>query len=148
MFGDDAETFLALVDFQSANLEEIVKKASVSSIEYAIRIAAQANTDKGADIPLYYYNFDAEIPGWDIPGTLHSVDLWFFFETFAKCWRPYVGKHYDLTRQMCNYWVNFIRSEIRTDRILQERSCRGGSSIRPKRRTFNIVNMRHPYRSM
>ncbi|MGO4370756.1 carboxylesterase family protein, partial [Paenibacillus sp. MCAF20] len=42
--------------------------------------------------------------------TFHSVDLWFFFETLAKCWRPFVGKHYDLARQMCNYWVNFIRS--------------------------------------
>jgi para-nitrobenzyl esterase len=28
----------------------------------------------------------------------------------AKCWRPFVGKHYDLARQMCNYWANFIRS--------------------------------------
>jgi para-nitrobenzyl esterase len=37
------------------------------------------------------------------------VDLWFFFETLAKCWRPFVGRHYDLSRQMCNYWVNFIR---------------------------------------
>lgn len=61
-------------------------------------------------MPLYYYNFDAEIPGWDNPGTFHSVDLWFFFETLAKCWRPFVGKHYDLARQMCNYWANFISS--------------------------------------
>ena len=87
-----------------------MKKASVSGIEYAIRIAGRANADTGADLPLYYYNFDAEIPGWDNPGTFHSVDLWFFFETLAKCWRPFVGKHYDLARQMCNYWANFIRS--------------------------------------
>ena len=40
----------------------------------------------------------------------HSVDLWFFFETLAKCWRPFVGKHYDLARQMCNYWANFIKN--------------------------------------
>ena len=53
--------------------------------------------------------FDAEIPGWDNPGTFHSVDLWFWFETLAKCWRPFVGKHYDLARQMCNYLGNFIR---------------------------------------
>ena len=38
------------------------------------------------------------------------MDLWFFFETLAKCWRPFVGKHYDLARQMCNYWANFIKS--------------------------------------
>lgn len=110
MFGDDAEQFLALCDAQSGSFDEAVKKASVSGIEYALRIAGQANADTGANLPLYYYNFDAEIPGWDTPGTFHSVDLWFFFETLAKCWRPFVGKHYDLARQMCNYWANFIRS--------------------------------------
>ncbi|MNC39625.1 Carboxylesterase family protein [compost metagenome] len=110
MFGDDAAAFLELCGVQSGNMEEARKKASVSGIEYAIRIAAQANAGTGGETPLYYYNFDAEIPGWDNPGTFHSVDLWFFFETLAKCWRPFVGKHYDLARQMCNYWANFIRS--------------------------------------
>ena len=110
MFGDDAEAFLKLCGAPSANVEESRQKASVSSIEYAIRIAAQANAETGSGTPLYYYNFDAEIPGWDDPGTFHSVDLWFFFETLAKCWRPFVGKHYDLARQMCNYWANFIRN--------------------------------------
>ncbi|RIX59200.1 carboxylesterase [Paenibacillus nanensis] len=108
MFGEEAETFLNLCNAQSGSLEEAKKKAAVSGIEYAIRIAAQANADSGAGVPMYYYNFDAEIPGWDNPGTFHSVDLWFFFETLAKCWRPFVGKHYDLARQMCNYWANFI----------------------------------------
>ena len=28
---------------------------------------------------------DVPIPGWDHPGKFHSVDLWFFFETLAKC---------------------------------------------------------------
>lgn len=110
MFGEDADVFLELCCNQSINIEESKKKASVSSIEYAIRIAAQANAGLGSDSPLYYYNFDAEIPGWDHPGTFHSVDLWFFFETLAKCWRPFIGKHYDLARQMCNYWANFIRT--------------------------------------
>lgn len=110
LFGDDAETFLTLCDAQLSEVEESMKKASVNSIEYAIRLAAQANADTGANAPIYYYNFDAEIPGWDNPGTFHSVDLWFFFETLAKCWRPFVGKHYDLARQMCNYWANFIHT--------------------------------------
>lgn len=110
MFGEDAaDEFLRLCQFESGNLDQIVERASVSSIEYAIRVAAKANADTGANTPLYYYNFDAEIPGWDQPGTFHSVDLWFFFETLAKCWRPFVGKHYDLARQMCNYWANFIK---------------------------------------
>lgn len=110
MFGEDASAFLELCDIHAANVEESIRKAAVSSIEYAIRILAQANADSGANTPMYYYNFDAEIPGWDNPGTFHSVDLWFFFETLAKCWRPFVGKHYDLARQMCNYWANFIKN--------------------------------------
>lgn len=110
MFGNEAEEFLKLCGGQSVDIEEAKKRASVSGIEYAIRLAAQANADSGANTPLYYYNFDADIPGWDNPGTFHSVDLWFFFETLAKCWRPFVGKHYDLARQMCNYWANFIAS--------------------------------------
>jgi para-nitrobenzyl esterase len=54
--------------------------------------------------------FNAEISGWDNPGAFHSVDLWFFFETLAKCWRPFVGKHLDLARKMCNYWAKIIRA--------------------------------------
>ena len=59
---------------------------------------------------MYFYRFDPEIPGWDDPGAFHSSDLWFAFETLAKCWRPFIGKHYDLARQMCNYWTNFART--------------------------------------
>ena len=110
MFADRAEEFLDLCQFDRGDIEEVIERASVNSIEYAIRIMAKANEDTGANTPLYYYNFDAEIPGWDNPGTFHSVDLWFFFETLAKCWRPFVGKHYDLARQMCNYWANFIKT--------------------------------------
>jgi len=110
MFGDDAGEYLKLCEAQCSNIDEVRKRASVNGLEYTIRIAGQANVETGANIPLYYYNFDAKIPGWDDPGTFHSVDLWFFFETLAKCWRPFVGKHYDIARQMCNYWTNFISS--------------------------------------
>ncbi|MBB6730900.1 carboxylesterase/lipase family protein [Cohnella zeiphila] len=109
LFGDDAQEFLRICEAESGSLDEAIQKASANGIEYAIRIAGQANSETGARLPLYYYNFDAEIPGWDHPGTFHSVDLWFFFETLAKCWRPFVGKHYDLARRMCDYWANFIR---------------------------------------
>ncbi|WP_237266938.1 carboxylesterase family protein [Thermoclostridium stercorarium] len=110
MFGNDAGEFLELCGFNSGSIEEIKKNATVNSIEYAIRVAAKASLDAGSKSPIYYYVFDADIPGWDNPGAFHSVDLWFTFETLAKCWRPFVGKHYDLARQMCNYWANFIRT--------------------------------------
>jgi para-nitrobenzyl esterase len=61
-------------------------------------------------VDYYFYVFNPEIPGWDKPGSFHSVDLWFWFETLAKCWRPFKGKQYDLARKMCNYWVNFMKN--------------------------------------
>jgi para-nitrobenzyl esterase len=58
---------------------------------------------------IFGYRFGPEIPG-DDAGAFHSSDLWFEFETLAKCWRPFKGKHYNLARQMCNYWTNFARN--------------------------------------
>lgn len=110
LFADAAPEFLDLIGFPTSTLTEAVEKAAVNTIEYAVRLAGRAASESGAGVPFYYYNFDAEIPGPDRPGAFHSVDLWFFFETLAKCWRPFVGKHYDLARQMCNYWANFIKS--------------------------------------
>lgn len=110
LFSEDAPEFLALLDFDNSSLEEALEKAAVNTIEYAVRVAGHANAVTGSNLSVYYYNFDAEIPGPDNPGAFHSVDLWFFFETLAKCWRPFVGKHYDLARQMCNYWANFIEN--------------------------------------
>ena len=108
-FGDKAEDLLFFFT-RPPTRESIVSEGSIHAIGFAIRAAARANEQAGSPQKLYAYNFDAEIPGWDNPGTFHSVDLWFFFETLAKCWRPFTGKHYDLARQMCDYWVNFIRT--------------------------------------
>lgn len=58
----------------------------------------------------YYYSFEPDIPGDDNPGTFHSVDLWFWFETLAGSYRTFEGRHFDLARQMCNYFTNFIKT--------------------------------------
>lgn len=108
-FGQEAEELLAFFT-RPATEESLRNEGTQHAIGFAIRAAAAVNEKKGVKQPLYAYNFDAEIPGWDNPGTFHSVDLWFFFETLAKCWRPFTGKHYDLARQMCDYWVNFIKT--------------------------------------
>ena len=108
-FGDKADEFMAFFS-HPATKESIDKEGLLHAIGFAVRSAAKANAAHEIHQPLYAYNFDPEIPGWDHPGTFHSVDLWFFFETLAKCWRPFTGKHYDLARNMCDYWVNFIRT--------------------------------------
>ena len=91
-------------------LEDTQKYGKISPVEWAVKKMAVDRKENGVDLPVYYYCFDPDIPGDDNPGTFHSVELWFFFETLAKCWRPFVGRHYDLARQMCNYWSNFVKT--------------------------------------
>lgn len=82
----------------------------ISGIECTVKNLARIWRAKGFPEEVYYYCFDADIPGEDHPGTFHSVELWFFFETLASCSRPYQGRHYDLARWMCNYMTNFIKN--------------------------------------
>ncbi len=125
IFGERAEAFLELAEPEGGGAAgpaeaekemgqgigtacgEPVRCGTVSGLECTIKGVFEARSG-GADC--YYYQFAPWIPGPDAPGCFHSVDLWFFFETLAKCWRPFIGKHYDLARQMCNYWVNFIKN--------------------------------------
>jgi para-nitrobenzyl esterase len=87
---------------------EGVGYAAVSGIECTVKglLADVAKSGRKG----WCYCFDPDMPGWDNPGTFHSSDLWFWFETLAKCWRPFVGRHYDLARQMCDYFCNFIKT--------------------------------------
>ena len=82
----------------------------IKPLEIAVQKYQEILEDVGKRVPNYYYEFDVPIPGWDNPGTFHSVDLWFWFETLAKCWRPFVGMQYDVSRKMCNYLCDFIKN--------------------------------------
>lgn len=108
IFGDKADTFMELA--KKYNRNDKPRYARVNGIECTTKAMFLKNEELGNTNDCYYYCFDADIPGYDNPGTFHSVELWFFFETLAKCWRPFVGKHYDLARLMCNYWCNFIKT--------------------------------------
>lgn len=108
IFGDKSEEFLALPETKKPYGDDAF--AAVSGIECSVKSTFLQNEEKKTATKGYYYCFDADIPGEDNPGTFHSVDLWFFFETLAKCWRPFVGKDYDLARMMCNYLCNFIKT--------------------------------------
>ena len=86
------------------------KSEEINTIELALRKLTNSLEKNGNKNKNFLYRFDVPIPGWDNPGKFHSVDLWFFFETLAKCWRPFKGFHYDISRQMCNYLCNFIKT--------------------------------------
>jgi carboxylesterase type B len=96
----------AFFDYIGArNLDEgkvMDAKTILDRLLNSINIGTQQQT-------IFGYRFGPEIPG-DDAGAFHSSDLWFEFETLAKCWRPFKGKHYDLARQMCNDWTNFANS--------------------------------------
>ena len=102
LFEEKADKFLS---FPEAHVKTDGNYAFSYGIECAVKAAFESNK---ADC--YYYLFNPDIPGWDNPGNFHSSDLWFFFETLGACWRPFVGRHFDLARMMCNYLTNFIKN--------------------------------------
>lgn len=108
-YGEKAARILELCHAEEG-LEALAKHAAVNEIEVALRSLFAAEERAGCAAPRYAYVFGVDLPGFDHPGAFHSSDLWFFFETLAKCWRPFVGRHYDLARKMCNYWSNFIKT--------------------------------------
>ena len=106
IFGEKAAEYLSFPE--SHLLQPGVGYGKVSGIDCTVKgvLTQRARDGKKG----YCYCFNPDMPGWDHPGTFHSSDLWFWFETLAKCWRPFVGRHYDLARQMCDYFCNFIRT--------------------------------------
>ncbi|EXM40800.1 carboxylesterase [Ruminococcus albus SY3] len=106
-FGDKVDEFLS---HPEANIHTDEGYAPVSAPEIGVKTAFLGENRLADPKPCYYYRFVPDIPGYDHPGTFHSVDLWFFFETLAKDNRPFEGRHYDLARQMCDYWANFIKT--------------------------------------
>lgn len=108
-YKEDAEEFLKIANVKTEeDIARFYKSDDCNVFETGNKYAAiKAYEHKRP--PVYLYRFNPEIPG-DDAGSFHSSDLWFEFETLAKCWRPFKGKHYDLARQMCNYWTNFAKT--------------------------------------
>ena len=109
-YGEDSGKFLKITESRMGSFTETKYKAQTQHLEFSGRMFGKMKAATGEKTPFWYWVFDPEIPGWDNPGTFHSCDLWFFFETLAKCWRPFKGKHYDIARLMCNYWANFVKT--------------------------------------
>ena len=92
---------------------DVINKGGIeyfNIVQNSVREVADALTSQDRKNPVFTYKFTPTVPGDDDPGVFHSCDLWFFFETVQKCYRPYNGMHYALARRMCDYWTNFIRT--------------------------------------
>ncbi len=93
----------------SGNTSDEFQDNGKSIVEMSVKSTFLDAKKANPEIDYFYYRFDPDIPGWDHPGTFHSVDLWFWFETLGRCWRPFEGRHYDLARQMADYVANFVK---------------------------------------
>jgi len=106
-YGDEAENFLALANVNNdEELAALLKTEEAFSRNVASRCFAQRQSYDGKTT--FVYLFDHDIPG-DDRGSYHGSDMWFTFESLARCWRPFTGKHYDLARQVSSYWTNFVK---------------------------------------
>ncbi len=99
----------------SGNTSDEFSEAGVNNVELSVKDVFLCASKKRREQNLYYYRFDADIPGDghrgdSYPGTFHSVDLWFFFDTLCMSHRPYEGRHFELADQMCGYFANFIKT--------------------------------------
>ena len=57
----------------------------------------------------FVYLFDRMLPG-DKCGAWHSADLWYWFGTLNKCWRPMEEWDYSVSDQMTTYLCNFAKN--------------------------------------
>ncbi len=54
----------------------------------------------------YLWFFERNLPG-DGHGAWHSADLWYWFGTLKRCWRPFVEKDYELSDEMTDRLTAF-----------------------------------------
>lgn len=106
-YGSLKEEFFRLVDIRTdEDAAALTKGEAFNRLLSGSRGFCELRSEMGKNV--YYYIFDHDIPG-DDAGSFHGSDLWFVFDSLGNSWRPFAGKHYDLARQVCSYWVNFVK---------------------------------------
>ncbi|NMA65137.1 MAG: carboxylesterase family protein, partial [Clostridiaceae bacterium] len=107
VYGDKKDEFLKIANVSDdAGVAELYERGDFNSISAGSRGFCELRSAMGKKV--YLYIFDHDIPG-DDAGSFHGSDLWFTFDSLSKSWRPFEGKHYDLARQVCSYWTNFVK---------------------------------------
>lgn len=108
-FGEKAQEFLSLCNAENdEDVKALFLSDALLDMPAGLRMFGyiQASQERKA----YLYEFDADIPGEDQAGSYHGSEMWFAYDSLARCWRPFTGKHYDLARQVSSYWVNFVKT--------------------------------------
>lgn len=64
---------------------------------------------KAQTTPAYLWFFERNLPG-DDHGAWHSADLWYWFGTLKKCWRPFNEKDVALSEEMTDRLTAFAKT--------------------------------------
>ena len=58
--------------------------------------------------PTFVYYLTLVPPGADTAH--HSAEHHYVFQTLNRSFRPYAGRDWDLSNQLCDYWSNFFKT--------------------------------------
>lgn len=75
------------------------------NVNYALCNHMYRNGKRG-----WCYSFRRQIPGANHPGAFHGAEIPYVFETLDKSERPFTKEDYELSRVICGYWVNFVKT--------------------------------------
>ena len=92
---------------RTADMPVLIGSNAQDMLAEDMKLAAQAwppvNREKA-----WHYLFERQLPG-DDAGAFHSADLWYWFGTLNRCWRPFEERDQELSEQMMNFLVSFAK---------------------------------------
>lgn len=101
---------------------EMVKKGEYSDLYKGV-ISFSHKLEELNRKPAYTYYFKHNLPGDDM-GAWHSSELWYMFGTLDRCWRDFTEKDRALSKEMLDYWTNFMKTGDPNGEGLEEwRAC-------------------------
>lgn len=106
-YQEEADDFLKLVDVDQ-NFDSLKQDLFTDCLKVGCATWALL-TDKQGKQPTYVYELARDLPG-DDKGPFHAADLWYVFKTFMRGWRPWVGRDFEVARDMNTYWANFAKN--------------------------------------
>ena len=76
-----------------------------------------AGAEKYGNPDAFAYLFARNMPDEDgktVPA-FHSAEIWYMMGTLGRCWRPLEAHDYELSTEMLDQWVHFMKTGMPTE---------------------------------